>query len=55
MLRLEMELETDLGIDSIKRVEIFSTLGEQFPELAQAPQEELAELQAISDVIAYSF
>ncbi|SMF30762.1 type I polyketide synthase [Pseudobacteriovorax antillogorgiicola] len=53
MLRAEMELESDLGIDSIKRVEIFSTLGESYPELASADQEELADLQTLGDVIAY--
>ena len=31
MLELEMALDTDLGIDSIKRVEILSTLQERLP------------------------
>ena len=34
MLEPAMALEADLGIDSIKRVEIFSALQERFPQLA---------------------
>ncbi len=31
MLELGMSLDADLGIDSIKRVEIFSTMEERLP------------------------
>ncbi|SDE60539.1 type I polyketide synthase, partial [Desulfuromonas thiophila] len=40
MLELDMRLDADLGIDSIKRVEILSALQEQLPQLpAVAPDE----------------
>ena len=32
MLELDMRLDTDLGIDSIKRVEIFSAIQDRLPE-----------------------
>ena len=35
MLELDMELEADLGIDSIKRVEILSAMQEKHPEYAK--------------------
>ena len=35
MLRPEMALEADLGIDSVKRVEILAALEERLPDLAQ--------------------
>ena len=31
MLELDMRLDTDLGIDSIKRVEIFSAIQDRLP------------------------
>ena len=33
MLELDMDMEADLGIDSIKRVEILGAIQEQFPHL----------------------
>jgi hypothetical protein len=33
MLSFDMDIEADLGIDSIKRVEILSALEEKMPEL----------------------
>ena len=33
MLGLDMDIESDLGIDSIKRVEILSTMEEKLPGL----------------------
>ena len=33
MLSLDMNLDSDLGIDSIKRVEILSAIQERIPEL----------------------
>ena len=52
MLDLSMELEADLGIDSIKRVEILYGLSERMPDLGELNPEQLAEhksLQAILD------
>ena len=36
MLELDMRLDTDLGIDSIKRVEIFSAIQDRLPDLPAA-------------------
>ena len=55
MLELEMDMEADLGIDSIKRVEILGALQERYPDLPQPNLEELAEieLRTLSQIIAY--
>ena len=52
MLEPAMALEADLGIDSIKRVEIFSALQERFPHLAQREAESLASLRTLGDIVA---
>ncbi|MGD0135288.1 MAG: SDR family NAD(P)-dependent oxidoreductase, partial [Bryobacteraceae bacterium] len=52
MLEPAMALEADLGIDSIKRVEIFSALQERFPHLAQREAESLASLPTLGDIVA---
>ncbi len=53
MLELEMDLEADLGIDSIKRVEILGALQEQMPDLPQPNLEELAGLSTLAQIIDY--
>ena len=53
MLNDEMSLEEDLGIDSIKRVEIFSALQDSFSAIADADPEELSQLQSIGDIASY--
>jgi polyketide-type polyunsaturated fatty acid synthase PfaA len=55
MLELDMDMEADLGIDSIKRVEILGAMQEQFPEanVTQANPEELAELRTLGQIISY--
>lgn len=51
MLSEDMDLESDLGVDSIKKVEIFSNLQEKFPQVPfQA--EALNQLHKISDILA---
>ena len=52
MLRLGMALESDLGIDSIKRVEILSALRERFPALPDLPPSALGDLRTLGDVAA---
>ena len=42
MLELSMDIEADLGIDSIKRVEIMWALQEQFQDLPQIGAEDLS-------------
>ncbi|MCD6581276.1 MAG: SDR family NAD(P)-dependent oxidoreductase [Desulfuromusa sp.] len=51
MLELEMALDTDLGIDSIKRVEILSALQEQLPDLPAVRPEDLSVLQTLGQII----
>ncbi|MDA0167631.1 SDR family NAD(P)-dependent oxidoreductase [Solirubrobacter taibaiensis] len=45
-----MDIEADLGIDSIKRVEIMAALQADHPELTPDP-ERLAELRTLNDII----
>jgi acyl transferase domain-containing protein len=52
MLRLEMELESDLGIDSIKRVEILAALQERVPDLPEVKAAELAALRTLGHIVA---
>jgi len=51
MLELDMALDADLGIDSIKRVEILSAMQEAMPELPTVEAEELGNLETLRDVI----
>ena len=53
MLETDMDIEADLGIDSIKRVEILGALQEQYPDLPQPNLEELAELRTIEQIVTY--
>ena len=54
MLTLDMELESGLGIDSIKRVEILSALQEQIPHLGELDTAELAELNTLGEIITFA-
>ncbi len=47
MLDPDMDLEGELGVDSIKQVEILSTLQERLPELPEVAPEQIAELRSI--------
>jgi polyketide-type polyunsaturated fatty acid synthase PfaA len=53
MLELSMDMEADLGIDSIKRVEIFGAITEQHPELSNINPQELAELRTLDEIVVY--
>ncbi|MFH8453873.1 SDR family NAD(P)-dependent oxidoreductase, partial [Streptomyces fungicidicus] len=53
MLDLTMDVEADLGIDSIKRVEIMGVIQERFGTLAAAGPEQLAELRTLGDIVAF--
>ena len=46
-------MEADLGIDSIKRVEIMGSMQELFPEMPPINPEELAELRTLGEVVEY--
>jgi malonyl CoA-acyl carrier protein transacylase len=52
MLSLEMELEGDLGIDSIKRVEILAAMQERVPGLPEVKAAELAALRTLGQIVA---
>ncbi len=51
MLGLEMEMEAELGIDSIKQVEILSALQAQYPGAPEIPGSELASMRTLQDVV----
>ncbi|MFF4503130.1 beta-ketoacyl synthase N-terminal-like domain-containing protein, partial [Streptomyces sp. NPDC001401] len=53
MLDLEMDVEADLGIDSIKRVEIMGVLQERFPSPTPVGPEQLAELRTLSEIVDF--
>jgi acyl transferase domain-containing protein/acyl carrier protein len=48
-----MDLEADLGIDSIKRVEILSSLRTERPELPSPPPELLGTLRSLAEIAAW--
>ena len=53
MLDLDMDMEADLGIDSIKRVEILGTVQEQLPNLPELSPEDLAECRTLGEIVTY--
>jgi acyl carrier protein len=50
LLDMEMNLEADLGIDSIKRVEILSAIQDALPGLPTLEDDEVAGLRTLADV-----
>jgi NAD(P)-dependent dehydrogenase (short-subunit alcohol dehydrogenase family)/acyl carrier protein len=57
MLALDQDIESDLGIDSIKRVEIITTLREAHPSLENIGDEqyyeEMAQLETLGDIVEW--
>ncbi|MGB3650027.1 MAG: phosphopantetheine-binding protein, partial [Rivularia sp. (in: cyanobacteria)] len=54
MLEMDMDMEADLGIESIKRVEIMGALQEMYPDLPKSDNvEELSELRTIGQIVEY--
>ena len=53
MLNLDMGLDADLGIDSIKRVEILSTLQEKMPNAPVVKPEHLGTLNTLRQIVAF--
>ncbi len=51
MLDLAMDMESDLGIDSIKRVEILGALQEAHPDLPEVPTDVLSELRTLGQIV----
>jgi len=53
MLELDMGMDSDLGIDSIKRVEILSTLQERLPGSPAIGPEHLGTLRTLGDIACF--
>ncbi|MBI9082667.1 MAG: SDR family NAD(P)-dependent oxidoreductase [Desulfobacterales bacterium] len=53
MLSADMDMESDLGIDSIKRVEILSALEERLPNLPGVSPEQMADLKTLGQIVAF--
>ncbi len=53
MLDLGMQLEADLGIDSIKRVEILSAVSEAAPHLPEVDGTQMAQLNTLGEIVSF--
>ena len=53
MLSLDMSLDSDLGIDSIKRVEILSVLQEKMPDAPAVGPEHLSTIQTLGQIVDF--
>ncbi|MBC8393490.1 MAG: SDR family NAD(P)-dependent oxidoreductase, partial [Deltaproteobacteria bacterium] len=53
MIGLDMDIEADLGIDSIKRVEILSALEEKMPDLPSVSPEHMGSLKTLGQISEY--
>ncbi|AVT46410.1 type I polyketide synthase [Shewanella baltica] len=53
MLELSMDMEADLGIDSIKRVEILGTVQDELPGLPELNPDDLAECRTLGEIVSY--
>jgi acyl transferase domain-containing protein len=53
MVGLDMDLETDLGVDSIKRVEILSAVTEKAPSLPEVSAARMAGMRSLREMVAY--
>src|SRR5258706_5786803 len=53
MLKLDMDMEADLGIDSIKRVEILGAMQAKFPNAPKVETEKLGELHTLAQIIQF--
>ena len=53
MLDLDMGLDADLGIDSIKRVEILSALQSQLPEAPEINSDQIGQIQSLQQIVDF--
>jgi acyl transferase domain-containing protein/acyl carrier protein len=53
MLDLNMDLESDLGVDSIKRVEILAAVDERAPGLPKLDRGHMSALHTLAEIVAY--
>lgn len=54
LLKMDAKLESDLGVDSIKRVEILAALQSEFPSLVNANMSELIELNTLGEILRFA-
>ena len=47
-----LDLEADLGVDSIKRVQVLGAVQERYPQLPAVGPESLAELRTLDQIVA---
>jgi len=52
LIELEMDLETDLGIDSIKLVQLYSELGEKY-DINKDQLSKMADKRTLNDIISF--
>jgi len=53
MVHLEMDIEADLGIDSIKRVEIIAALEERAPDLPGVKPDQMGSLRTLRQIVDF--
>jgi NAD(P)-dependent dehydrogenase (short-subunit alcohol dehydrogenase family)/acyl carrier protein len=53
MLNLDMDMEADLGIDSIKRVEIMSAIQEKMPDAPVVQPDQLGKLRTLAQILEH--
>ncbi|KAA9151255.1 SDR family NAD(P)-dependent oxidoreductase [Amycolatopsis acidicola] len=53
MIDPSMDLEADLGVDSIKRVQVLGAVQEKFPGLPDIGPEQLGELRTLDQILTY--
>ena len=53
MLSPEMDMESDLGIDSIKKVEIFSSLKDSIPEMPSITASDMGQIRTLKEASEY--
>lgn len=54
MLELDMDMEADLGIDSIKRLEILGAVQRRVPEMAEVNSQYMGSLRTLRNIIEYA-
>ena len=53
MLELSMDMEADLGIDSIKRVEILGAVQDEITDLPELDAEQLSQMRTLAEIVTY--
>lgn len=53
MIDLDMDMEADLGIDSIKRLEILAATQERAPDMREVDSQYMGSLRTLQDIISY--